>query len=135
MQAHAAWSRIGGLGVLALLMVGWPAGASAQARPAGVTDAAVSRGRELYAGKGNCAACHGAQGEGTEEGVPLASGKWELGDGSYDWLQHVIRHSGIAVRGRDGDPMPMRGPSLLSPEEIADVAAYVWTISRKRVAP
>ena len=135
MQAHATWSRIGGLGVLALLMVGWTVGARAQERPAGVTDASVSRGQELYAGKGNCAACHGAQGEGTEEGVPLASGKWELGDGSYAWLQHVIRHSGIAVRGRDGDPMPMRGPSLLSPEEIADVAAYVWTISRKRVAP
>jgi mono/diheme cytochrome c family protein len=135
MRAHATWSRIGGLGVLASLMVGWTVGAGAQERPAGVTDSAVSRGQLLYAGNGNCAACHGAQGEGTEEGVPLVSGKWELGDGSYAWLQHVIRHSGIAVRGRDGDPMPMRGPTLLSPEEIADVAAYVWTISRQRVAP
>ena len=135
MQAHAAWSRRGGLGVLALLLVGGTVGARAQERPSGVTDAAVSRGQPLYVGKGNCANCHGAAGEGTEEGVPLARGKWELGDGSYAWLQKIIRHSGIGARGRDGDPMPMRGPTLLSPEEIDDVAAYVWTISRKRVAP
>lgn len=135
MRAHATWSRTGGLGVLALLMVGWTVGAGAQERPAGVTDAAVSRGRQLYGGKGSCAPCHGALGEGTAEGVSLTTGKWELGDGSYAWLQHVIRHSGIAARGRDGDPMPMRGPTMLSPEEVKDVAAYVWTISRKKVAP
>jgi mono/diheme cytochrome c family protein len=116
-------------------MLGWTAGAAAQERPAGVTDTAVARGQQLYAGKGNCATCHGTVGEGTEEGSSLTTGKWELGDGSYAWLQRVIRHSGIGARGRDGDPMPMRGPTLLSPEEIADVAAYVWTISRQKVAP
>jgi mono/diheme cytochrome c family protein len=135
MPALATWSRRSGIGVFVSILLGWTAGAAAQERPAGVTDTAVSRGQQLYVGKGNCANCHGAAGEGTEEGVPLTSGKWELGDGSYAWLQKVIRHSGIGARGRDGDPMPMRGPTLLSPEEIADVAAYVWTISRKRVAP
>ena len=135
MRVHATWSRSRGLGVLAALLCGWTVGAGAQERPAGVTDSAVSRGQVLYAGKGNCATCHGAQGEGGDEGVSLTTGKWELGDGSFTWLQHVIRHSGIAARGRDGDPMEMRGPTLLTPGEIDDVAAYVWTISRKRVAP
>ena len=78
--------------------------------------------------------CHGVRGEGTAEAEPLISGVWKLGNGSYDWLAHVTRHSGIAARGRDGDPLPMRGPTLLSADEVTAVAAYVWTISRGRAA-
>lgn len=135
MRTHATWSRLGGLGGAALLLGVLATGANAQARPPAVTDAAIGRGKTLYAGKGDCARCHGGKGEGTPEGVSLTSERWKLGPGSYEWLQHVIRHSGIAARGRDGDPQPMRGPTLLTPAEINDVAAYVWSISRKKAAP
>jgi mono/diheme cytochrome c family protein len=106
---------------------------SAQARPAGVTDSMLTFGREIYLGTGQCARCHGEQGEGTAEGEPLRAGTWKLGSGDYEWLTSIIRHSGVAARGRDGDPLAMRGPTLLSPDEIRAVAAYVWSISRDRV--
>jgi mono/diheme cytochrome c family protein len=122
------------VGLCGLLLLGATRGAIGQDRPCGVTDSAVALGRTLYAGKGQCAGCHGVRGEGTAEAEPLISGVWKLGSGSYDWLVHVTRHSGIAARGRDGDPLPMRGPTLLSADEVTAVAAYVWTISRGRAA-
>lgn len=117
------------IGVLALAA---PPILGGQARPAQVTDKAIARGERLYLGKGQCAGCHGQKGEGSEVGEPLVTGTWKLGDGGFDWLVHVIRHSGIAARGRDGDPQPMRGPTLLSDREVRSVAAYVWSISRNR---
>jgi mono/diheme cytochrome c family protein len=92
----------------------------------------IDSGAAIYAGKGNCARCHGAEGGGTEDGPPLTTGQWKLGSGDYAWLIHITRHSGIAAWGRDGDPTPMRGPTLLSEEEVRAVAAYVWSISRNR---
>jgi mono/diheme cytochrome c family protein len=109
-------------------------GASGQARPLGITDSTIARGRRLYDGKGACAKCHGDRGQGTPEGVSLTSGPWKLGSGSYEWICHIVRHSGIGARGRDGDPMPMRGPTLLSPDEVNTVAGYVWSISRAKAA-
>jgi mono/diheme cytochrome c family protein len=117
-----------------VLDVASPSEGQAQARPRAVTDRAIARGKALYEGRGQCAGCHGVRGEGTEVGEPLAAGTWKLGDGSYDWLTKVIRHSGIAARGRDGDPLPMRGPTLLSEREVREVAAYVWSISRQRTS-
>jgi len=118
------------LGILSLL---GGARLTAQARPAGVTDSLVEAGRTIYLGAGECSRCHGEQGEGTEEGEALRSGTWKLGSGDYEWLPTIIRHSGVAARGRDGDPLAMRGPTLLSTEEVSAVAAYVWSISRERV--
>ncbi len=100
--------------------------------PPGVTGAMVRAGAEIYAGKGTCQRCHGEEGRGTEEGPPLAAGRWKLGSGDYEWLVHITRHSGIAAWGQDGDPVPMRGPTLLDDAEVRAVAAYVWTISRHR---
>ncbi len=122
-----------GAALAALAAVG-AMGLAAQEQPREVTDKAVKRGQALYLGKGDCARCHGEVGEGSAEGDALIAGTWKLGDGSYDWLVHVVRHSGIAARGRDGDPVPMRGPTLLSEKEVREVAAYVWSISRGRAA-
>jgi mono/diheme cytochrome c family protein len=106
--------------------------AAAQGRPATVTDSGVQAGRKVFLGVGQCARCHGSEGQGTDDGVPLISGTWKLGDGSYPWLMHIIRHAGVSARGRDGDPQAMRGPTLLAPEEVKAVACYVWSISRGR---
>jgi mono/diheme cytochrome c family protein len=109
-------------------------GASGQARPRGITDSTIALGRSLYGGKGDCAKCHGDSGEGTPEGASLNSGPWKVGSGSYEGILHVVRHSGIAARGWDGDPLPMRGPTLLSADEVKVVAGYVWSISRAKAA-
>lgn len=115
----------------ALASLALPSRAEGQGQPA-MSDSLIQAGRKVYIGLGQCARCHGDQGQGTEEGVPLVSGSWKLGDGSYDWLVHVIRHAGVSARGRDGERQAMRGPALLFPDEIRAVASYVWSISRGR---
>ena len=120
------------IGACALLGLAGAGGAAAQDHPAGVTDSTIAAGQEVYAGRGQCVKCHGDEGQGTAEATALDSGQWKLTDGSYEGLLLVIRHSGISAAGRDGDPLPMRGPTLLQPGEVRAVAAYVWSISRAR---
>jgi mono/diheme cytochrome c family protein len=101
--------------------------------PLGVDKASIAAGKLLYGGSGQCAACHGANGEGTPEGPSLIAGHWEVADGSFASLLHVARHAGWGSRSRDGDPQPMRGPTMLDSAEVRRVAAYVYSISRQKV--
>jgi mono/diheme cytochrome c family protein len=98
-------------------------------RPNQVTDSAVARGRELFHGAGNCAACHGVEGVGTDSGAPLAQGIWLHGEDSYEGILSRVVH-GIPMQASiRGTAMPMRGWNTLSDREVRDVAAYVWLIS------
>lgn len=134
MNGNRSWSIRPGAGLLGVLCLTVAVGASGQARPRGVTDRSIAGGQILYAGKGECVKCHGEHGEGTADGASLTAGAWRVGGPSYEEIRHVIRHSGIAARGRDGDPTPMRGPTLLSQKEVRAVACYVWSISRGKTA-
>jgi mono/diheme cytochrome c family protein len=100
--------------------------------PAGVDSASIAAGRLLYQGRGWCVACHGERAEGTPEGPSLIAGRWTLGDGSFPWLLHITRHAGWGTRSREGDPRPMRGPTVLDSAEVRRVAAYVFAISRRK---
>jgi mono/diheme cytochrome c family protein len=100
--------------------------------PAGVDSASIAAGRLLYQGRGGCVPCHGEQAEGTPDGPSLIAEPWTLGDGSFPWLLHITRHAGWGTRGRDGDPRPMRGPTVLDSAEVRRAAAYVFSISRRK---
>lgn len=100
--------------------------------PPGVTTESVRAGFELYHVKGACDDCHGELGLGTPDGPPLVTGQWKLGPGTIEWLVHMARHAGWGSTSRDGDVLPMRGPTVLDSAEIRAVASYVWTISRGR---
>ncbi len=64
-----------GLLVLGVLLAALPLAAQATPeRPAGVTDSAITWGKALYHGSANCAACHGVEGRGTDEGPALTGG-------------------------------------------------------------
>lgn len=119
------------ISVLVLLPCGSLAGQQLP-RAAEVTVERVEQGMRLYHTKGACAQCHGELGVGTADGPELLTGRWKLGSGSYEWLSHITRHAGWGATSRDGDPAPMRGPTVLDPAEIGAVAAYVWSISRGR---
>jgi mono/diheme cytochrome c family protein len=94
-----------------------------------VTDSAVARGQALYEGAGNCTACHGVAGVGSDSGPPLAQGVWLHGEDSFGGiLQRVVHGIPRDVSTRD-IAMPMRGWATLSDAEVRDVAAYVWVIS------
>ncbi len=127
--------RVEGGVLLALLLPAASLAAQEVPLAAGVTVERVEEGVRLYHSKGACVPCHGDLGVGTVDGPGLLTGRWKLGSGSYEWLQHVTRHAGWGAAGRAGDPRPMRGPTALDSAEVSSVAAYVWSISRGRAAP
>ena len=131
--------RHAGAGVLLAALLSGLSGTTAAAQEvpvaAGVTVDGVEQGMRLYHSKGACVPCHGDLGVGTADGPGFLTGRWKLGTGSYEWLQHIVRHAGWGATGRAGDPRPMRGPTVLDSTEVVQVAAYVWSISRGRAAP
>jgi len=127
--------RLGSGVLVALLLPGASLAAQEVPLAAGVTLERVEEGVRLYHTKGACVPCHGDLGVGTAEGPGFLTGRWKLGSGSYDWLQHITRHAGWGATSREGDPRPMRGPTVLDSAEVSSVAAYVWSISRGRAAP
>ena len=126
--------RLGGGVLLSLLLPCASLAAQEVKQAVGVTVEGVEQGLRLYHGKGACAQCHGELGVGSADGPGRLTGRWKLGSGSSEWLRHITRHAGWGATSRAGDPQPMRGPTVLDSAEVSAVAAYVWSISRGRVA-
>ncbi|MBK1659398.1 cytochrome-c oxidase, cbb3-type subunit III [Paracraurococcus ruber] len=91
---------------------------------------ALAGGRIAFAN--NCAGCHGAGGQGAPGGFPsLADDDWLYG-GSFDAIQHTIRHG---VRNGESDEargvaMPrFQADGLLKAEQVADTAEYVLSLT------
>lgn len=119
-----------GVLLLAFSLGGLPLVAQATPdRPPGVTDSAIAWGKALYHGSANCAACHGAQGVGTDEGPALTGGLWLHGPGTYEWLVRQIEAGIPAHNTMTGKPMPMRGWVPMNDQDVRAVAAYVWSIT------
>lgn len=106
--------------------------ASRQELPEGVTPETVRQGERIYAGPGYCATCHGERGRGVRGvGSDLTDDRWLHLDGSYRAIVRVVREGIPAERSRVGLPMPAKGGGSLTDEQVAAVAAYVWTLSRR----
>jgi mono/diheme cytochrome c family protein len=122
------------LGVLvaafALLGAGSAAAQEPAAAPAGVTPAAIAKGDTIYHKSGLCYACHGSNAEGTV-GPSLIDAEWLHGDGSYDMLVATITAGIPAEKAKKGIPMPPKGGSSITDEEVKAVAAYVYSLSHK----
>jgi mono/diheme cytochrome c family protein len=115
--------------MLQLAVIG-PAAAQVTAeRPAGVTDSSIAWGRQLFHGSANCAACHGVDALGTNEGPALTGALWLHGPGTYQWLVEQIKAGIPAHRTWTRKPMPMRGWSNMPDDDVRAVAAYVWSIT------
>lgn len=98
-------------------------------KPTQVTDSAIARGRQVFDGAGNCSACHGIAGVGTDSGPPIAQGVWMHGPDTYEAILARVVHGVPKAYSTRGLAMPMRGWNTLSDAEARDVAAYVWSIS------
>jgi mono/diheme cytochrome c family protein len=104
--------------------------------PSGMTIETIVAGDAIYHGKGNCFACHGAEGE----GLPAAGDALtvSLNWAQYNWnsIDSLIAHGIPQVLTRSPIQMPPRGgKSNLTSDETRRVAAYVWAISRTRGEP
>ena len=119
-----------GLVVAALALVGAGQAAAQEAAPAGVTAAAIAKGDTIYHKAGLCYACHGSNAEGAV-GPNLTDAEWLHGDGSYDMIVATVTAGVPADKAKKGIPMPPKGGSSITEEEIKAVAAYVYSLSHK----
>ena len=133
---------MGGMGMGAGMRMGMGAGMrppaatadspSAPARAAApcpaLSPALVGQGSEIFAGGGNCAACHGPQGAGTPLAPRLSDREWLNVDGSYPALAELIR-VGVPRPKRHPGFMPAKGGAPLADAEVCAVAAYVHSLT------
>jgi cbb3-type cytochrome c oxidase subunit III len=115
----------------ALLLGGDEAAAQGKAAaPAGVTSAAIAKGDSIYHKDGLCYACHGSNAEGAV-GPNLTDAEWLHGDGSYDMIVATVTSGVPADKAKKGIPMPPKGGSSITEEQVKAVAAYVYSLSHK----
>jgi len=120
------------LTVLLIVLTGLgAAGAAAQSLPEGVTQAMVDKGKEIYAKQGLCFACHGQEGKGLV-GPSLADDVWLHSKGSFEDIVTQIVKGVPKEESKSGVPMPPKGGSSITDEEVRAVAAYVYSLSHKK---
>ncbi len=115
---------------IALFGTGQAVAQEKAAAPAGVTPAAIAKGDTIYHKTGMCYACHGTNAEGTV-GPNLTDAEWLHGDGSYDMIVATVMSGVPADKAKKGIPMPPKGGSSITDEEVKAVAAYVYSLSHK----
>ncbi|MCU0620135.1 MAG: cytochrome c [Gemmatimonadales bacterium] len=126
-------SRLGMLVATLAVVAAAPAAAQGAAKlPAGVTPAMVEKGKAVWKGSGLCFACHGPEGKGAV-GPNLTDAEWiHVKGGEYAGLVTVITKGITAAEAKTGKgPMPPKGGSQISDEDVKAVAAYVYTMSHK----
>ena len=99
--------------------------------------AAVAAGKAIFEGRGLCFSCHGLKGEGMlGPTTRLDSTKtWLHHDGSLAQIARVIKSGVDANMSKSGQEMPPTGGARLNDAQVAQVAAYVWTLHRGKRAP
>jgi mono/diheme cytochrome c family protein len=113
------------LGSLAVFSV---ASIEAQALPQGVTQAMITQGKEIYSKSGLCYACHGPEGKGLV-GPNLTDDVWLHSKGSFEEIVNQIKVGVTKEESKTGVPMPPKGGSAITDDEIRAVAAYTWKLS------
>jgi mono/diheme cytochrome c family protein len=94
--------------------------------PPNVSPEAAQEGREQFV---VCATCHGPDARGTQLGPALRDQEWIHIDGSFEQIQQVIR-TGVPEPKDFPVPMPAGGGGAFTDEQLREVAAYVYALSR-----
>ena len=105
--------RVGVLGAIALVSIGWVLGSDLLA----TTGQSIDPGRAAF--EGRCARCHGADGNGGEMGPPIALRITPLDD---EQLAKTIR---------DGLPAKGMPPNIIEHPELAAIVKFLRTIQRR----
>lgn len=128
-----AWVAVAVLAVTPCLMA---QAQSPDSLPPSVTPLMVRNGELLYAGPGMCTSCHGATGSGVANaGSDLTDSVWVHSDGSFEGILRLITSGVLKDHSSTGAPMPERGASRLSENQLRAIAAYVWTFQRRTGSP
>ncbi|AWK87867.1 cytochrome-c oxidase, cbb3-type subunit III [Azospirillum thermophilum] len=98
---------------------------------------AMAGGRSYF--NENCAACHGAGGQGGKGFPTLADDVWLWGGSTadiYQTIQHGIRADDGATRGTPGTGMTAFGKDgILNREQIDQVTDYILSLNKKQADP
>jgi mono/diheme cytochrome c family protein len=124
-------TRLGLLVTLGLVAVAGPV--RAQALPAGVTQDMIEKGKAVFTGAGNCYACHGQNAQGMlGPTTNLVNHTWLHSDGSYTGIIAYVNKGVSKEESKSGIPMPPKGGSNISDDQVKQVAAYVWSLNAKK---
>lgn len=104
--------------------------ASAPTAASDATPELIAQGEKVYNGPGNCYACHGSNGQGAV-GPNLADAEWIHSKGSLEDIVVQVTSGVPQEKSKTGIPMPPKGGSTISDEDIRAVAAYVYSLSHK----
>jgi mono/diheme cytochrome c family protein len=110
--------------------------AALPALPAGMTIDDITKGDDLFHGRGGCFACHGAE----AEGLPAAGSGLTRGLNfiPIEWqpIDSLIQAGITEVDTRSPIRMPAKGArGDLTPSDSKLIAAYVWAIAKTRGEP
>jgi mono/diheme cytochrome c family protein len=105
-----------------------PPGSGASA--AAVSPELIAQGDKVFHGPGNCYACHGSNAEGLV-GPNLTDSEWIHSKGTLDDIVAQVIHGVPKEESKSGIPMPPRGGSTISDDDVKAVAAYVYSLSHK----
>ena len=119
------------LGLLLAFAAALGASPAVAQTPAAVTPAAITEGDSIFHSKGNCYACHGANAQGAV-GPNLTDAEWIHSDGSYDAIVKQITTGVPKEESKSGIPMPPKGGSTITDDEVKAVAAYVYSLGHKK---
>jgi mono/diheme cytochrome c family protein len=97
--------------------------------PEGVTGEMVAQGEQLFGSTGNCFTCHAADGSGTPLAPAVNDANWIHIDGSFESLVQIIA-GGVPVPAQYPAVMPPRGGAQITEEQVRQIAAYLYSISR-----
>lgn len=90
----------------------------------------IAQGDAVFHGPGNCYACHGSKGEGSV-GPSLTDSEWIHSKGTLEEIEAQILHGVSKEESKSGIPMPPKGGSTISDEDVKACAAYVYSLSQK----
>jgi mono/diheme cytochrome c family protein len=96
--------------------------------PQGVTQEMVDAGQKEFGTV--CAACHGNGGVGTPAAPPLNDAEWLNIRGEYPELVTLI-NTGVPAPKQFPGMMPPRGGGQFTPEQVNQIAAYVYALSHQ----
>lgn len=91
----------------------------------------IAAGKELFHGNGICFTCHGPDGTGTAIGPALNDSEWLNIEGEAT-LEAIVERiaAGVPEPVEFAAPMPAKGGSAISDDDVKAVAAYVWSLSQ-----
>ncbi len=87
----------------------------------------VAQGQALFTGAGLCSTCHGTDANGTPLAPSLRDDTWLNIDGSYDAIVNLVM-TGVPQPKEHPAPMPAKGGSQITDEQVRQVAAYVISL-------